>query len=102
MLLYTGNTFNEEVVLLEKIGIDTSQYTVTVTSDVAEVYMINELEFRNKMKPKETLDQLVVFMKNKAKNLQQQLKARPTWSLKPECNYAIFYKKAFMFRVQIP
>lgn len=69
MLLYTGNTFNEEVVLLS--GIDMSQYTVTVTSDVAEVYMINELEFNKKMKQKETMDQLDVFMKNKASNLQQ-------------------------------
>jgi hypothetical protein len=42
-----------------------------VTSDVAEVYMINELEFNKKMKQKETMDQLDVFMKNKASNLQQ-------------------------------
>ena len=65
--------------------------------------MINELEFNKKMKQhKETIDQLDVFMKNKASNLQKQLKARPTWSLLPKCNYAMFYKKAFMFRVKIP
>ena len=43
-----------------------------------------------------------MYMKNKASNLQRQLKVRSTWSLLPKANYAYFYKTAFMFRVKIP
>jgi hypothetical protein len=44
MTIYTGQTFNEEAMLLN--GLETSQYSVRVVSEEATVFMINALEFK--------------------------------------------------------
>ena len=53
MTLYSGQTFNEEVMLLNKI--EKSQYSVRVISDEAHVFVINELEFRKLKYNQDTL-----------------------------------------------
>lgn len=67
MTLYSGQTFNEEVMLLNKI--EKSQYSVRVISDEAHVFVINELEFRKLKYNQDTLQYLVLFMQSKARNL---------------------------------
>ena len=67
MTLYSGETFNEEVMLLNKV--EKSQYSVRVISDEANVFVINELEFRKLKYNQDTLQYLVLFMQSKARNL---------------------------------
>lgn len=79
MTLYSGETFNEEVMLLNKV--EKSQYSVRVISDEANVFVINELEFRKLKYNQDTLHYLVLFMQSKAKNLYNQMKTNADWSL---------------------
>jgi len=49
--------------------IEKSQYSVRVISEIAHVFIINELEFRKLKYNQDTLQYLVLFMQNKATNL---------------------------------
>ena len=95
MTLYAGQTFNEELMLLP--GTERSQYTIRVTSDEANVFVLNALEFRKLKQHHETIKFLVLLMQNKAEVLFQQMESRPIWRLVRAESYSKFFKECFMY-----
>ena len=85
-----GQTFGEEGVLLNHCP---SKYTITVSSEKAEVWMINELEFNkrvNKIEP-ETRNDLMTIMKKKAKQVYDIFRMQPSWSIVNLDSFSRFY-----------
>lgn len=72
-----------------------AQYTARVISEKAEIFAINELEIKKKLRQNpETLPQLRVFMQDKARVTYKNLKRYKMWGLVDQ-GYEEFYKHVF-------
>ena len=94
MVLQSGQTFGEECILIPEMD-KAAQYTARVISEKAEIFAINELEIKKKLRQNpETLPQLRVFMQDKARVTYKNLKRYKMWGLVDQ-GYEEFYKHVF-------
>lgn len=71
-------------------------YTVTVLSQRAELWMVNEFELNKRMRQvPETKVELTRLMQEKAKQVHKICMTQPTWSLGETEVFKKFYLKCF-------
>ena len=92
--LEAGQVFGEESILIEKN--QSSQYSVEVTSETAEIWSINKFEFTKRLKQvPQTRDALKQLMQVKASQVYDVFKTQPQWSLIEQESYKAFYIECF-------
>ena len=97
--LMPGQCFGEECILIKDC---LAKYSVTVTSETAEIWYINELEFQKKMRQMpETRSELKRIMCAKTKQVYEICNTWPSWSLINSEVYSRFYIDCFYKKPQI-
>lgn len=92
-LLEAGQIFAEESVLKPAVP---SVYTVTVLSQRAELWMVNEFELNKRLRQvPETKVELTRLMQEKAKQVYKVCLTQSAWSLKDAETFKEFYLKCF-------
>lgn len=73
-----------------------AQYTAVVSSEKAQVEVINEFQLLKRMEQlPESHSELIKLMQGKARIVQGLMEAQPTWSLVDAEQYANFYVECF-------
>ena len=91
--LAAGQVFGEEAVLFKDYD---ALYTVTVSSEKAELWTISELEMKKRFRTiPETRDDLKSCMQQRGRLVYATCKAQPAWSLPNWEAYSRFYVEAF-------